>query len=1767
MCIVVIGSFFISLYSVNSSTNKWRIANFGSALNTSKSANLKGLSYSLSQRVQQEDRFDSRESTLVKGLYRSIPTQRAEELLSEGVKDEYAVATAIKEYYDSTLKDSISMGSYTASDRALDVQDETGNQTYYDFTSYIDDNLDIHVGNLDDTIDLGGIGNNIILNLDSGDNVVNVDTSSINNFVIKSGTGVDAVNLSGSAVNYAYTDNSDTTLTLTNLDSGAAVTIDKDIDNVNFSDGSTLEFDGSVVTLETSSSSESFVITDDNTAYNISMNGGNDTLAIQGSNNTINVALDNKIDNLVSVGGENNIVNIDLNSGQDTIFVQAALNNQVTINGGDYSDAVVLQGDATDWTQAGNLFTHNTLGASVTVANVEQVVFGDVIDDADGAKSSYDYTASSNMGGIINLNDNDDSVNLGGDHNYIEVLMNSGDNVVNVDTANYNKFFVRGGTGNDTLNFTGNVEDYTFQNNDNGTLSVTNVDSGAKTVLDSNIENINFADSTSMTFDGSKMILNSSNSTDTINITGENNNIELYTNSGDDNITIDGKNNKVLLLTGNGDDNIFVAAGSNNDITVEGRDGVDTLTLQGVAADWVFSGSAVGKTYYDNILTGTRVTLLTGIDNVVFDNAIVVNDSLGVPNNYDLTGYNNSTIVVNSGEGNDTIALDGNNNNATVNLTSGNNSVNIDDTGNSTYVINGGTGVDTVTLSGNVADYTSVTNPDDTVTYTNTVTGAAITLNPDDIESLIAQDGVIFGAITINGTPDVDNIDVSGYNDSIINVNTYQGNDTVTAGGFDNFVTIDAGEGDDVVNIDDTGVNSIFNVAGGDGVDTVNMSGDLSDYTFINNGDNTLTLLNNTSGSETTIDTTVENLVLNDGSQIDFDGATITITDAPGNSNTINLDSSVNTTFVVNTGNQNDTVNVGGLENITTVNLGSGENIVNVDDSIYNTVTINGGTGDDTVNLSGTLTEYSIIDNGDETLTLTNNQSGATITVNSNVEGIVLGDGTQIGYDGNIITITDADNNDSNIDLTDYNVSRFVVNTGDQNDVVNLGGIENDTTVNLGSGDNVVNIVDSNYNTVVINGGTGTDTVTLSGNIADYTSIVNPDGTTTFTNSISGATTTLDLSLVENVNAADGSLIGPTVINGTVGADNIDLTAYNDAELIVNANSGNDTVSLGGSNNNVIVNLDSGDNVVNVDDASANTFVINGGTGVDTVNMDGNITDYTFIDNGDETLTLVNNLSGSETTVDIYVENVVMSDGVSVKYDNGFVTIVDAPANPINLDLSDNSSVKFHITASDMDDTITLGGDSNYTVLNLNSGNNTVNIDDTNNNTAFINGGTGIDTVNLGGTLSDYSITNNGDGVIVLNNNISGATTTIDSSVENIILGDGTQIAFEGRTNIITDADNNDSVIDLTDYSVSRFVVNTGNEYDVVNLGGMENIVTVNLGSGGSIVNIDDSNFNTFVVNGGYNLDRVNFSGNFSDYRIVDNGDETLTLTNSISGATTTLGTDLEYIDFGDGTELMHYGSTFNITEGSNSSSTFDFTDYNASDINLFMGDQNDTVNLGGEGNDVTVTLSSGDNIVNFDDSTFNIVRINGGTGEDTVNLSGDLSDYSIVDNGDSTLTLTNNHSGAMTTINSSVENIVMADASVINFDGSVVTITDALGNATNLDLSSYSNSIYVVNASDRDDTISLGGDGNDFTVNLDSGDNTVNIDDTELSRFVINGGSGTDLVTLSGAYEDYTIELGGSSYAISNNSSGSRILIDSSVDFIQFTDGTYEYDQLLPLS
>ena len=60
----------ISIYSVNSSANIWRIASSKSTLGSSRAAQIKGLEYSLVRRIQQEDRFETKDKTLVKGLYK-----------------------------------------------------------------------------------------------------------------------------------------------------------------------------------------------------------------------------------------------------------------------------------------------------------------------------------------------------------------------------------------------------------------------------------------------------------------------------------------------------------------------------------------------------------------------------------------------------------------------------------------------------------------------------------------------------------------------------------------------------------------------------------------------------------------------------------------------------------------------------------------------------------------------------------------------------------------------------------------------------------------------------------------------------------------------------------------------------------------------------------------------------------------------------------------------------------------------------------------------------------------------------------------------------------------------------------------------------------------------------------------------------------------------------------------------------------------------------------------------------------------------------------------------------------------------------------------------------------------------------------------------------------------------------------------------------------------------------------------------------------------
>ncbi|MEW5820168.1 MAG: hypothetical protein AB1782_08235 [Cyanobacteriota bacterium] len=1739
----------VNYFGISNSINAWGIYSLFKTNSLSINNDLQKLETSMALTLENEDRYVSSQSPVLMGLYRAIPSERAEQLLSEGYSDVSAIVKAVSEYMTSIEDTAVYSEPTAQNDRTFNINDPAPNTSTYDLVNLYNNTVNINTNAGTDTVNLGGTYNTIQVDVGLGDDTVNVDTSSANEFTIVGGPGTNTVNMSGNVTDYAFQDNGDNTLTMTDTYSGATVVIDTNIELVNFADGSTMTFDGTDITINSAATGEQMLIDTTNSSYVLDMNSGDDTLVVSGVGNTVDVNVSAGND-FVVVDGTNNNVNIQFEDKQDTLYVATGNNNIVNVDGGDYTDSLILQGDVLDWTLVGNTYTHNTTGTAVTVNDIENVYFGQLVDDPAGSSSNLDYTALNNSGNVVYLNDGNDTVALGGTNNYIQLDMGSGTNTVTIDDTNYNNFVLAGGSGTDTISFIGNVGDYTFQTNDDGTLTIKNASSFATTTIDSNIENILFADNSSLAFNGTDFSIKTTINADTVNITGSNNTVFIDTYNGADSVSITGTNNTVKLNLANDDDSVYVGIGENNDITIDGAHGVDTLTLQGMAADWTLTGTLPGQTYYENIYSGTKVTILTSIDNVQFDNGLVVYDTPGMDSFINALGYNDTSININTNDGDDTVSLDGTNNNVTVNFLSGNDYVHIDDSTNSTYFINGGSGEDTVVLNGVMADYNIVNNPDDTMTITNTISGAAVTLDPYLVENIVLMDGPIQGRVVLRGTPLDDTFDLTAFNNETIQVDLMSGNDLLTVGGTNNDIDLNLGAGDDIVNIDDSNSN-IFNVSGGLGNDIINMAGVLGDYTFTDNGDSTFTLTNVISGAATTVDSTVETINLGDGSVLSYDGSTITITDAPGRSNTFDMTTYSNSSFIINANDQDDMVIIGGLNNDITANLNSGNNTVNIDDSNIGTYTVNGGTGTDVINMAGNLSDYQFNDNGDSTFTLTNVISGATTTINSTVETINLNDGTVIGYDGSTITITDGLGNSSNIDLSTSNNTSFIINAGDSDDVVNLAGTNNNAIVNLSSGTNTLNIDDSNNNTFVVNGGVGIDTASLSGVLADYTFTDNGDNTLTVTNTGSGATTTIDIA-VENINLSDGSIVNfdgssITITDAPGNASNFDLTGGVNTVFTINANDNNDTVDLGGLNNDVTVNLNSGNNTVNVDDTNNNTFVISGGSGTDVVNMSGNVSDYTFIDNGDNTLTLTNNISGATTTIDTSIETVTLGDNVNVNFDGSTITLTDALGSSTTFDLTAQNNSNMIINTGNMDDIVNLGGSNNDMTVNLISGNNNVNISDQNFNTFIVNGGTATDTVNFTAGL-DYTLTDNGDTTYTVTNNLSGANTTFGTSIETISF---------------TDIPGSSSTFSVNDSFAASIIVNAGNNNDTLNLGGAGNDITANLNSGTNVVNVDDTVSATYNINGGSGTDSINLTGILSDYSFQDNGDSTLTITNTLSGATVTVDANIETINLADGKTLSYDGTDLTINDTPGSSSAFDITTFTNTSFIINTDNQNDIVDLGGNNNTAVVNLASGVKTVNIDDSNNNTFVVNGGVGTDTINLFGNISDYSFQDNGDSTLTITNTLSGATVTVDANIETINLADGKTLNYDGTDLTINDLPGSATNFDITSNANTSFIINAGDQNDIVDLGGNNNTAVVNLTSGVNTVNIDDSNSNTFVVNGGVGTDTINMSANFSDYILmdNLDGT-LTITNNISGATTTIDSSIETVNFNDSySISYD------
>ncbi len=790
---------------------------------------------------------------------------------------------------------------------------------------------------------------------------------------------------------------------------------------------------------------------------------------------------------------------------------------------------------------------------------------------------------------------------------------------------------------------------------------------------------------------------------------------------------IDGGNGNDIISAGAGNDTLIGGHGTNQ---LDGGLGNNTASYENMTAGQDVTASLISNTG----------TVSGGIASDTY--ASIQNLTGGAGNDY-LEGNTGANRLI-GGAGNDTLV-----------------------SGGGADTLDGGAGVDTASFAGLAAV---------NVVLDANGNGRGITANENvtllSIESLIGtghddtfqvaampsesngvKSGMIHGGagndtliynVTDNLNVDLVSGTVNGINnilDSIENITTGSGNDTIVATNDAN--KIDGGAGNNTVdfnyattgvsvNIIDPTVETL--ISGGSGADILrniqNISGSASgnDTITVGNFNSTIDARNgnNTITAGTTASTSSYNITAGTGDDIIVvNGTGTNVIDAGDGNNRVNAGNGNNT---ITTGNGNDTIVSGtGLSNIT---AGNGTNSITIGNA---NSTVVGGTGSDTVTYNLSTNVYANIDTGFAGTSLGTAQANRLVDIDHLTGG--SGNDTLIGNNG--------DN---------------ILRGGAGNDSI-YGGGGNDTIYG-GDGDD---IIDGGTGNNIIYGGNGADIInggsTTGNNTAVYTSSVLVSLTADL-----ARTTKL-----ANANDTNGDVLGSgTIVNGgiagryTGGNENSSTEAYGDkltniqnltvegsgASYLIGNNqaniltggSGNDTlegignaIGLGGDT----LNGGSGTDTVTYIHATAGVKASLGATGLTgdalTASNAAGITANRGTITGFETDTFnsIENLTGTQ-FADVLVAN---NSGSTLRGGAGNDTLIGGAGNDV-LDGGDGNDV---IYAAQGRDTVTAGAGNDTIYASVDEA---ISNSQYNNRFTSIDGGTGTDTLMLSGFVdnANYSL-------------------------------------------------------------------------------------------------------------------------------------------------------------------------------------------------------------------------------------------------------------------------------------------------------------------------------------------------------------------------------------------------------------------------------------------
>ena len=1151
-----------------------------------------------------------------------------------------------------------------------------------------------------------------------------------------------------------------------------------------------------------------------------------------------------------------------------------------TINSWSGTGALTLDGKEGDDTYNINFQTSGSFTFNVTdtgsVGTDSLIINGTTGNDTIGiggtavslSTQTVNYSGVENL--TVNTKDGNDTVNVKGTSAATIVNTGSGTNIINVGS---NAFTTNtAGTLSDllallTLNASGtttlNVDDTGDTSAATGALTglaITGLGmtsgiaySGVTTLnisLGSGGNTFTITDTNAAT----TTTLNSGSAADTINLTTDSGTTTINAQAGDDiiNVTNDGALTTINGGDGNDTVNVFGDSATTN---IYGQNNDDTFNIQATGATTtVDTGSGT-----NTINVGSLAPAASGILDKI-QGALTItgsgSDTLNVDDTGsegDKTGTLTATTLTGLGMGDGGIAYSGLTT-LNISLGSGDNTLLISGTSSAATTVNGNNGADTFNVQATTGALNlNGGNGDDTFNF-----GSAT----PDTGGTVSN---IAGQVTIDGGEGADVVNVDNTGDTTDNSGTLTATDLTGLGlgtGINysavETLKINLGSGDDTFNVQSTSAATTLNTgAGANVVNVGSLSPDVGG--IVDNIQGALTITGN--GSDTlNVDDT--------GSEGDKTG-TLTATTLTG------------------LGMGESGITYSGLTTLT-ISLGSGADTLLISSTASAATTVNGDDGADKFNVRATTGALNLNGgSGNDTFNFGTLASAVGGTVN-NIAGLVTVNG---GGDSDTVNVDDTGDTVSNTgkltatSLTGLGlgtgikysaVETLKINLGSGDDTFNVQGTSAVTTLNTGSGTNTINVgslapaassITDNIQGALTITGSGNDTL----NVDDTGSEGNKTGTLT-------ATTLTGLGM------GDGGITynGLTALNISLGSgdDTLLISSTASATTTVNGDGGADTFNVQANTGALNLNGGNGNDIFNIGSAMPTTGgTVNDIVGLVTINGGGN-SDTVNVDDTGDTASNTGSLTATSLT------GLGLGNGINYSAVETLNISLGSGGNTFTIH-NTNESTATTLNSGSAADTVNLLADAGVTNVNGQGGDDIINVQSTN-GTTTVNTGSGTNTVNVGslapilsgGILDEIqgALTVTGNGNDTLNVDDTGSEgnksgTLTNSTLTGLAMGES-GITYSGLATLNISLGSGDDTFTINSvWPTTVMTIDAKSGTDLATLDFATDVVTKSL----TLLNFEDT---TMYVNGdftGYMFD----SGPISQATITG----TFTVTSEIDAA------------------------------------------------------------------------------------------------------------------------------------------------------------------------------------------------------------------------------------------------------------------------------------------